>query len=189
MNTEPNITKRMTTWIKNILSKNPESESNLLSHARREFEVLGWNNDSDDMQKEMCNGILRLLETFSKEGHSGFSASYALSLFEKLSRYEPLSPLTGDDSEWNDISDNTFQNNRCSKIFKNTDGKVYNIDGKYFTHPDGISYTNYNSRVSVTFPYTVPEPIQVLVDWDDNKISKKEWNRLSHEYNKSNHSS
>jgi hypothetical protein len=112
-----------------------------------------------------------MVKEFSEEGHSGFSASYALQCLEKLLRFKPLSPLTGEDDEWGDVSNVSgepmFQNKRCSSIFKHgKDGEAYDIDGKVFWewYTDKETgekhksyYTGKGSRVPVTFPYTVPD--------------------------------
>ena len=127
--------------------------SNYENHAKKEFEVLGWPGD-DEMQKLMCEQIIELLNLFGKHGHSGSSAPYAVNLFKKLALFHPISPLTGCDSEWNEIGDNLFQNNRCSHVFKK-DGKAYDIDGKVFSDDDGETwFTSGESRVYITFPYT-----------------------------------
>ena len=135
----------------------------LVTKAKEEFERLGWNTSEDEMQKMMCENIIELLETFANQGHSGFSANYALNLFEKLARHEPLTPLTGDDSEWEDLSkfgspEPAFQNKRFSEVFKRQDGSAYWIHGKIFRLPDGSTYTNKNSCVNIQFPWTKAKP-------------------------------
>ena len=111
----------------------------LLNHAKREFKIKGWDETcSDGMQKHKCEHILKLLEVFSDEGHSGSSASYAISLFNRLVNFKPISALTGDDSEWMEINDNLYQNIRCSSVFKDSTGKTWDID---------------NDRKKVVFPY------------------------------------
>ena len=50
-----------------------------------EFKAAGWLNDDgtyiDEMQGMICDHVLKLLEVFSDEGHSGTSAPYAIRLF------------------------------------------------------------------------------------------------------------
>ena len=136
--------------------------SNLTDHARRELAFL---LDSDDeMDKEMGACVLRLIEVFAEQGHSGFSATYCVGLTEKLMRFEPLGPLTGADDEWCVLDyapDTAAQNKRCGRVFKRSDGTAYDIEGRIFRDPDGSYYTNSESRVEVTFPYT---PTRVYVD-------------------------
>lgn len=136
----------------------------LKSFAEQELDAAGITEDSED--KDMRDHILHMIDEFAKEGHSGFSASMAISILEKLLRYEPLSPLTGDDSEWCDVAEvsgyTLYQNKRCSRVFKEDDS-VYDIEGKVFfdyyidqeTGEKRKSYfSNSQSRMPVTFPYT-----------------------------------
>jgi hypothetical protein len=130
------------------------SESNLVNYANFELSLL-TDDPNDKMQQEMNSGIIQIVEIFSRQGHSGFSAAYAIRLLEKLLRFEPLTPLTGHDDEWGDVTDEFFQNKRCFHVFKEkTTGRAYDIDGKIFRDPDGSCFTNADSRVYIEFPYT-----------------------------------
>ena len=144
--------------------------SNLYSHAMREFRAAGWTDENgnfhDEMQKAICDHVLKLLDVFADEGHSGSSAPYAIDLFSKLAKFEPVAPLTGEDWEWEEVSDGVFQNKRCSHIFKQADrfdGQAYDIYGRIFWEwwPDSETgelykthYTNRESFVPIVFPYT-----------------------------------
>lgn len=133
-------------------------------HFKKECEVLGWPGDCE-MQKMVVDNVNQLLDVFSSQGHSGSSAPYVMNLFKSAAMFEPLSPLTGEDSEWNDCHEETFQNNRCSEVFKEgKDGKPYWIMGKIFKDQDGCTYTNRDSRVFIEFPWERPEPEIVDVD-------------------------
>lgn len=143
--------------------------SNLIKHAKDEFRAAGWCDENgkfeDEMQEMICSHVLKLLEVFSDEGHSGSSAPYAINLFSKLAKYEPIVPLTGEDWEWVDVAEQSgrtlWQNKRCSHVFKDVDG-AYDIDGIVFyenmVDESGITFKSYftsrDSRVPVTFPYT-----------------------------------
>ena len=134
-------------------------------YAEREFKLAGWLNDDgtycDPMQEKVCNHILHLLDEFFDGGHSGSSGAYVLNVFDRLARYMPLQPLTGEDEEWEEKENGQFQNTRCSRVFKK-DGKAYDIEGKVFSEllrtEDGEEYearfTNKDSHVPVEFPYT-----------------------------------
>lgn len=152
--------------------------SRLVDHAKVEFRAAGWTdaegNFKDEMQKMLCEGVIKLLEVFSAEGHSGSSAPYALGLFDKLAKFEPIVPLTGEDWEWNEVSDGVFQNKRCGHVFKQPDrfdGQAYDINGIVFyewnerpldedeegypgTRRFKSHFTSRDSCVPVTFPYT-----------------------------------
>lgn len=124
------------------------------AHAEREFQALGWDFTEDGPNRWIRDNVLELLKAFSAQGHSGSSAPYAIGLFEKLARFEPLCPLTGAAEEWTEVSEGMWQNRRCSHVFKDSDGRAYDIDGKIFREPNGCCYTNLESRVYVEFPYT-----------------------------------
>ncbi|WP_441235623.1 hypothetical protein [Bradyrhizobium sp. 930_D9_N1_4] len=127
--------------------------SNLELHARKEMEIAGLFAKDSDYGGMLGDAVMKMVKVFADEGHSGFSAGMAISIFEKVARFEPLSPLTGADDEWMEVGENTWQNVRCSHVFKNADG-AYDIEGKIFREPDGCCFTSYDSRVPVTFPYT-----------------------------------
>jgi len=142
----------------------------LLSHAENELDAIGMTADSPDkMNVAMREHLIHMVSEFAKEGHSGFSASYAVGILEKLFSYKPLCPLTGADSEWLAIAESQtngnngtlYQNMRASHVFKDDDG-AYDIDGKIFYdivtdgegEPHKSYFTGLGSRVPVTFPYT-----------------------------------
>lgn len=117
------------------------------------------------MQALMNSRLKELVLLFSTHGHSGFSAPWAVGCLEKLLRFEPLRPLTGEDSEWTEVTDGYWQNKRCSRVFKGSDGRAYDIGGRVFRDSLGC-YTNGNSRVYITFPYT---PTTEYVDVADTE--------------------
>lgn len=153
----------------------------LLTYAEQELVRIGMTADSDDeMNKAMRDHIIHMVDEFSKEGHSGFSASYALGLLEKLLKWEPLSPLTGEDDEWmfvGDMGDDpVYQNVRCSRVFKGKDGRCYDIDGIvwYEWYCDTLQsenyksyFTNSESRVYIEFPYTPKTEYKEWVQQDE----------------------
>jgi hypothetical protein len=130
---------------------------NYLKHAEVEFRASGWTDSkgkfNDETQELMCKQILQLLKIFSKHDHSGTSAPYAVNLFKKLALFEPIVPLTGEDWEWVEVGDGMFQNKRCSHVFKEN-GNAYDSNGKIFREKNGCCYTNKDSLVNITFPYT-----------------------------------
>lgn len=125
----------------------------ILEFAKRELELIKSDEVYDGM---MTKAVMTLLEVFCEEDHSGMSANICVQFFEKLARYETLSPLTGDDDEWFNpgIEDDGFlQNKRCPHVFKDSAG-AYDIDAVIFRDSDGCCYTNRDSRKYITFPYT-----------------------------------
>lgn len=142
--------------------------TNLEKHAMYEFAAAGWFDGngkwSDEMQEAICKHVLQLLKVFADEGHSGSSAPYTIDLFQKLAKFEPIVPLTGEDWEWNEVAEGVFQNKRCSHVFKQADrfdGQAYDIDAiifyDYYTDEEGKKHKSYfttrDSCVPITFPY------------------------------------
>ena len=117
-----------------------------------------------ELGPDMDIELRELVHVFGSQGHSGASAAITADLVGKLLRYEPIGPLTGQPDEWMEVGHGVFQNRRCGRVFKDAevfDGQAYDLDGKVFREPDGFCFTNRDSRVPVTFPYT---PATVYVD-------------------------
>jgi len=124
--------------------------SNLVKHAEEELKLLGGLDD--EYNKAMAEDLLEVVRIFAKQGHSGFSASYAINALKQLLAFEPLTPLKGTDDEWCEVSPGLFQNRRCGHVFKEND-KAHDTEGRIFREPDGICFQNFESRVPVEFPY------------------------------------
>ena len=160
--------------------------SNLLKHAERELKFIGY--DGKDEYNNMAKAaIMELLTTFANQGHSGFSANYIVNLFNKLAKYETLSPLTGNDDEWNDVSDMSgdrktlFQNNRDGRVFKNDDGAFF-TEAIIWTESGESSYTNKDSnRYIKSFPFT-PKTFYVEVDKERNVLDTEEYEKVKEYY-------
>lgn len=165
--------------------------SNLLKHAERELTLIGYDG-KDEYNNMAKDAILELIETFAKQGHSGFSAPYVANMFHKLANYEVLSPLTGNDDEWSDVldersSDNTkmlFQNNRDSRVFKDEKGAYFlnAIVWQEIIKGDINHFTDRNSKRYIkSFPFT-PKTFYVKVDKDRNVLDTEEYNKANEYY-------
>ena len=128
-------------------------DSNYISHTKRE--VPEWFSE-EGPNRWMADGTVELLAVLSHQGHSGGSIGFAIEFFSKMARFKPWGPLTGADSEWAQpyCDDGTQQNIRCSHVFRDADGKAYDINGRIFREPSGSCYTGKGSRVYIEFPYT-----------------------------------
>jgi len=157
-------------------------DSNYLSSAKREFNALYKDLPQSELEGPntwIRDNVFDLLAVLNTQGHSGGSIGYCLSTFKTLAEFKCLTPLTGEDSEWIDVSEFSgeiqYQNNRISSVFKNGDGQAYDIDGYYFLEDNGCTYTNYHSRKNIEFPY-LPERM-VCVPVDANGVPKSEEHR------------
>lgn len=108
--------------------------SNMLKWAEEELRYAGYdvNDPEDGPNRWLAEGTLELLKVFAEQGHSGMSAPYAVALFEKLAMWKPITPLTGEDDEWMEVGEGTWQNRRTPEVFKGEDGQAYWMDGRVF---------------------------------------------------------
>lgn len=132
--------------------------SDLVDYAKDELKRIGMIDSGSAYNDLATKAILDLIKLFDSQGHTGITAPYVINVFSRLAMFKPLSPLTGEDDEWNDVGDGLKQNKRYSAVFKDgKDGTAYNIDGKVFTNDGETWYMCRDSRVNVTFPYVVPD--------------------------------
>lgn len=148
---------------------------NLYEFAKNELDLLEKDcktSTETNMQKAINDNILEVVKLFASQQHSGTSARYVILALDRLLRFKPLLPLTGEDSEWEDVSKYTggtplYQNIRCPEIFKDKDGKAYWTEGKSVTEDNGESW--HFESVPIEFPFAVPlESEQVYLDKEDN---------------------
>ena len=174
----------------------PEEERELAikSWLDREWDILGWpRTEPDDPEEKgqwmIYDDLLELLQKFDEQGHSGHSAGYISRLFQKVVMYKPLSPLTGEPSEWNTIQEKTGyvlkQNRRASGVFQESkwvckdemdagtwDTIAYDNNAVVFRRfPDGPAYHMGGHRELITFPYT-PKTRTIFVDENDEPIQQ-----------------
>lgn len=127
--------------------------SNLETYAEEELRRGGYFDKDGAYGGMLGHAVMKMVREFAQEGHSGMSAGITLAVFKKVAAFQPLTPLTGGADEWNEVGEGVFQNRRCSHVFME-DGQAYDSQGIIFKDADGMRYTNRNSRVPVTFPYT-----------------------------------
>lgn len=104
--------------------KSRRAESNLVAHARRELRIIGEDRDT-------VEGLCRVIQAFADMGHSGSSAHFATLYLDKLLRYQPLSDLTDDPTEWIDrhaegmTTRPLWQSKRNPEAMSTDGGKTY----------------------------------------------------------------
>jgi len=121
--------------------------------CRTELERAGLFSKEDFYKGMTGEAVLELCKTFEEQNHSEVSGFLVRSLFDTLTKWEPITPLTGEDDEWSEIDENFFQNKRCPSVFKEN-GKAYQVDYYIFIDKEGAAYTNRHSRRSISFPYS-----------------------------------
>lgn len=132
-----------------------------------ELTRAGLFSKDSDYEGSLGESVKELLLVFQKQGHSGASAQMTASLFYKLIKGEPLTPLTADPKEWNEVTPGTLQSNRISHVFieKAEDPRPYTIDGKAFSDDGGKTFfTSRDSRVHFDLPGYPPKTEYVILD-------------------------
>ena len=104
----------------------------LIDHAKRELDLAGLFDKDSDYDGMIGKAVMELCKCFADQGHSGFSANWVLDLFRRLGKYEPLTPITDDPKDWNDISEMSgrgspkmWQCKRNPSLFSENGGKSY----------------------------------------------------------------
>lgn len=136
-----------------------------LDHARRELELAGMFDADSDYGGMMGKAVLKLMEIFAYQGHSGFSASMAVALFRRLAAFKPLTPITDEPDQWEPSpgdDSGLLQHKRYSSVFKDAEGNAFDVDAVVFEDKNGARYTCRESRRPVAFPYAVPDEPEVV---------------------------
>lgn len=128
--------------------------NNSQSHAKKELEILA-KVVPDAIVTPFAKEIIALCEAFGRSGQSGGSAPYtALAISDAvktLMMFETIAPLTGEDDEWNDITEINgneplLQNVRDSRVFKDgKGGRAWFLDAIVFDGDIGGRFTGNGS--------------------------------------------
>jgi len=105
--------------------------SNLIEHAKRELTLAGMFDKDADYNGALAPEIMKLVELFSSQGHSGASAVITIGILEKLLRFQTLTPITSNPDEWMEVGTGLWQSKRNPAIFSKDSGKTwYDVDEK-----------------------------------------------------------
>ena len=106
----------------------------LVTHAEFELKKAGFFDKDSDYDGMLGPAVLELVKAHSKQGHSGYSHSITLELFNKVVNYKTLTPITSDADEWVDVAHYgsgkaLWQNKRQGSCFSEDGGKTwYDLD-------------------------------------------------------------
>lgn len=148
----------------------------MVDYAKRELDILcppDKNGRKDPMQEMADKNVLDIVTMFAEQGHSGTTASYVLNILERVLRFKPIKPLTGEDGEWKDIGGGEEQNKRCSSVFRynHNNATAFDIECKVFSDDGGKTfYSCRESWVPVTFPYTPPTHPEKVILKEGNDV-------------------
>lgn len=155
----------------------------------RENEIAKCKKEGDYHPGDEDFGIMcydaaeHLLEVFQEQGHSEYSANVVCSIFERLVKGKPLTPIKDEEDQWHyaytieKFHEKCYQHKRMSRLFKHVapDGTVsyYDIDRVQAYDQNGNFFLaqQVDDVVSKYFPITFPyvgEEIKVHVEDLDN---------------------
>ena len=103
--------------------------SNIACHAWDELNRAGLFTDAGDFYGGMTGrAVMDLVDVFVEQGHSGMSAAIVVDLLRRVLAFEPLSPLTDDPAEWEEVMDGLWQSRRQPRAFSQDGGKTYRLN-------------------------------------------------------------
>ena len=162
--------------------------SNLEKYAEKELKIAGLFDKDSDYNGMLAEAVMELIKVFAKQGHSGVSASMVSNLFNKLSSFKPITPLTFKDDEWVEVSTNKYQNIRNSAVFKDkdtlyphlNDNRPYYIDAYYKKTQNGTTWSGsldldngqFVSRCYIKDPKYMPS---ICINVIEKEITKDNW--------------
>lgn len=148
-----------------------KSSERMIAELARAGFVGPKNIVTDEYSRMVGDAVMELIETFTTQGHSGFSATVTVDLFHRLVRGDVLTPLTADPSEWVEFASGQFQNKRSSSVFTEDRSfkTAYRTDGLVFVDKGGTSWSNRYSFV----PFSIP-------GYPPKKVRRPEWLRWAY---------
>ena len=146
-----------------------------MQHARHELLLMDRKQGGDEYTTLVMGATLQMVALFSSQHHSGYSASIARQLLQRLLAFEPIGHLTGEDDEWGEsaLVPGTAQNRRCARVFKDGLGDPYDREGYLFVEPSGSGFTSRQSRRPLTLPGPLPARIELQVPKDADEDEQR----------------
>lgn len=121
-------------------------DSPLVEYAHAELQRAGMFDADADYGGALGHAVLEVVKVFARQEHSGMSAALSISLLGRLLQFRPLSPISGNPDEWQDVSEASgepmWQNRRDGTAFSKNGGKSwYLLDELKVDQGDGfVSY-------------------------------------------------
>lgn len=160
-------------WAKNELNLARENE---IAKCKKDPDY----EPGDEQYGLMCyDAAEQLISVFEDQGHSGFSSSVVFSIFERLVKGNPLTPITDEDDQWCErytVKEDPlkrYQHKRMSRLFKrvDADGNVFYRDTNRVVAYDQRGHSYHNGLVEevidkyfpIKFPY-IGEKIRVRIE-------------------------
>lgn len=112
------------------LNVNESDDTSLISRAKNELILAGLYDSDSDYNGELATSVMELIQTFTNQNHSGYSAMLTSHIFNTLVNGETLTPITSNKNEWEEVGVDQndvkmWQNKRNSSYFSFDKGKTY----------------------------------------------------------------
>ena len=139
------------------MSKN----STIYQHALRELRAKGMLGTAEPLAKSVLGAVMLSVDVLSDHAVKDVIPEHITDLLFKVLDHLPLSPLTGDEKEWEYKSPGLEVNKRCPRVIRE-DGVAYDTQAVMFEHPDGYQNFNAKSKQPITFPYVPITHIEIV---------------------------
>lgn len=125
-------------------------------------------NDHRDRQLALVFHIIRLVTAFTPM--RGKHQYFYLETIKSLIFWEPISPITFEDDQWDDKREYecepAYQHKRATNVFKNSDGSIYHIDHLWVVDDENenekyLSPIQYTYKKEITTPSYIPKTIRL----------------------------
>ena len=104
--------------------------------AESEMKRAGLYDADADYGGMVPAAVMALVDAHSAQGHSGMSHGLVLSIFNLVINFKPLTPLTSDPAEWNEVGDGMWQSRRSPSVFSKDGGQTwYDLDAPAAEEP------------------------------------------------------
>lgn len=97
------------------------------------MKLAGLYDTDADYGGMIPEAVMAMIRAHSGQGHSGGSHAQTMAIFDKLVRFQTLTPITSNPDEWMCVSEMSghpaWQSNRCPSVFSEDGGKTwYDLD-------------------------------------------------------------
>ncbi|WJZ23579.1 hypothetical protein LIS04_151 [Listeria phage LIS04] len=122
----------------------------LVERIKTEVQLLDPSDKSSDVEDALIE-VAYILEKYDlNEGESAL----LMTMLDRSTKEKPLSPLTGDDSEWTKVNDLIEINHRAPSVIRYV-GSTEATDNSALLVQDELGHWGYKD-VEVKFPYMPP---------------------------------
>lgn len=103
--------------------------SRLEEHAERELRAAGMFDADGDYNGSLGRDVMDLMRAFCGRGHSGGSAHAVLGAFDRVARWQNLTPITNNPDEWMDVAEIVADQNPARLWQSRRNPALFSVDG------------------------------------------------------------